>query len=147
MQTFKNFTAAIANDGITVTKGQVFHGFYSDPNSNVDYQLINNNSTTHINENVTLRTWIVEVPVSVLEKDLDRMDRIRKVFVSNQLHTLKETKTVRIKKAPGVYTLRKVEVDKNVDGVGYFGEYVLTDYSINEETQTAQCEWTNFDYL
>jgi hypothetical protein len=147
MKTFKNFTAALANDGVTVTKGQVFNGVYFDPNSDVDYQLVNNNSSTHNTPMITKRTWICDGPVSILEKDLQRTGRVRRVFVSNQLHTVVETKEQRIKNRTGSYTLRKVQVESNVAGVGYFGDYVITDYSIDEATQTARVEWTNVEYL
>jgi hypothetical protein len=147
MKTFKNFTAAIAADGITVTKGQVRNGFYSDANSNIDYQLVNNNSSSHNTPAITKKTWICDGPVKYLEKDLERLDRIRRIVVGDQFH--KELKSVekRVRNRTGSYTLRQFEVEKLTNGVGLLGDFVITDYSIDEETQMARVTWTNIEYL
>ena len=147
MQTFKNFKSAILEmSDITVNNGQISRGYFAPENETYDYQLVNNRCDACTNLEITPNIWRVIVPLRILENDLNN-NRTRRVLVSNQIHTIREMKMKRFRgRTPSSFIMKPVEVTKATSGVAYFGDYVLTDYTIIDD-QTAETVWTNVNDL
>ena len=143
MTTYRNFITAV-REQTGAENPHVRRGWYSDPNSKFDYNLINNNSTVCHNEIISDTEIQMTVSTNLFNKQLVKcLDRTRRIYISNQMHTFTEMVESRVRgKTPYSYITRMVPKTKsNPNGVRYAGEFQLTDYNINSDNTVTEI-WT-----